>query len=60
VFVLAFTNDGKVPHCRRLCSGLTLISLGAAAKVGCEPIVLENTVFGKIGEIFVRTAQPAF
>jgi len=23
-------------------------------------IVLKNTVFGKIGEIFVRTAQPAF
>jgi len=32
----------------------------AAANVGNPPIVLKNTVFGKIGEIFVRTAQPAF
>jgi len=31
-----------------------------AAKEEKEPILLKNSDFGKIGEIFVRTAQPAF
>lgn len=45
-------NDRKVPHCRRSPLDFTLIWRAAAAKVGCELILLKNSSFGKIREIF--------
>jgi len=49
------------------CAALSIFSDVSTSKASCLTsldrkgrIVLKNTGFGKIGEIFVRTAQPAF
>ena len=55
--------DGKVgfvPHSRLSPSYLALISYANTAKVGKEPIVLKNSVFGSDGWIFRHTSRRAF
>jgi hypothetical protein len=46
--------------CQRQDCPAQLTSVPTAAKVRKPPILLKNSVFGEIGEIFARTAQLAF
>ena len=55
----AFLGSGRIKLKNTECPAERTL-MQAAANVSFPPIVLKNTVFGKIGEIFVRTAQPAF
>jgi hypothetical protein len=48
------------PHCRLWPSDLAVILCATAANGSKELILLKNSVFGKIREIYARTDRPTF